>query len=61
MLRGDFSRWVRDVFGDHALAADLRALEAQHRGSPNTETLAALVDAIRARYDLRDDVLREAG
>ncbi len=52
--RGDFSRWVKDVFGDHALAADLRALEGQYRGAPNAETVGALVDAIRARYDLRD-------
>lgn len=55
--RGDFSRWMRDVFGDHVLAAELRSLEARHRGAPSGQTLAALVDAIRARYDLRDDQL----
>ena len=55
VLRGDFSRWIRDVFGDHALAADLRAIEARHRGTASTGTMPDLVDAIRARYELRDD------
>ncbi|HEX8027615.1 MAG TPA: HAD hydrolase family protein [Vicinamibacterales bacterium] len=54
--RGDFSRWIRDVFGDYVLAAELRSIEARHRGAPSGDTVAALVDAIRARYDLRDEV-----
>jgi hydroxymethylpyrimidine pyrophosphatase-like HAD family hydrolase len=54
--RGDFSRWIKEVFGDHALAAELRAIEARHRGKSNADTTLALIDAIRARYDLRDDV-----
>lgn len=58
--RGDFSRWIKDVFGDHALAADLRAIEARHRGSKGRDTIPDLVDAIRARYDLRDDDLLSA-
>jgi hypothetical protein len=59
--RGDFSRWIRDVFGDHVLAAELRAIEARHRGAPSRDTIAAIVDAIRARYDLRDEALAAAG
>jgi hypothetical protein len=55
VTRGDFSRWVKDVFGDHALAADLRAIESRDRGMPGPDTIADLVDAIRARYDLRDE------
>jgi hydroxymethylpyrimidine pyrophosphatase-like HAD family hydrolase len=55
--RGDFSRWIRDVFGDHALAAELRVIESRHRGKADGDTIADLIDAIRARYDLRDDVL----
>lgn len=58
--RGDFSRWVRDVFGDHALAAELKAIEARHRGQPGVDVVPALVDAIRARYDLRDEPLLTA-
>jgi hydroxymethylpyrimidine pyrophosphatase-like HAD family hydrolase len=55
VTRGDFSRWIRDVFGDHALAADLRAIESRHRVMPGPDTIPDLVDAIRARYDLRDE------
>lgn len=55
VARGDFSRWIKDVFGDHALAADLRVIESRHRGMPGPDTIADLVDAIRARYDLRDE------
>jgi hypothetical protein len=59
--RGDLSRWIRDVFGDHALAAELRALESRHRGKAGPDTIPDLIDAIRARYDLRDDVLAAVG
>ncbi len=55
--RGDFSRWIKDVFGDHALAVDLKKIEARHRGRRDTGTAAALVDAIRSRYDLREDAV----
>jgi hypothetical protein len=50
--RNDFSRWVRDVFGDHALAAELRALEDRHRAMPSDDTSAEVAAQIRARYDL---------
>lgn len=59
--RGDFSRWIRDVFGDHVLAAGLRSLEARHRGTPGGDAIPALVDAIRARYELRDETVLAAG
>lgn len=58
--RGDFSRWIRDVFGDHVLAAELRAIEARHRGRANADTVAALVDAIRARYEVPGEPLSAA-
>ena len=59
--RCDFSRWIRDVFGDHALASEMRAIESRHRGTPSPDTVPALVDAIRARYDLRDEPLLASG
>lgn len=55
VLRGDFSRWIRDVFGDHALAAELQELEERHRADPRSETMAEMAAAVRGRYDLADD------
>ncbi|HET7617568.1 MAG TPA: HAD family hydrolase [Vicinamibacterales bacterium] len=53
--RGDFSRWIGDVFGDRVLAAELRALEDRHRQTPLAETIPDIAAAIRARYELGDD------
>jgi hypothetical protein len=52
LRRGDFSRWIGDVFGDYPLAAELRALEDRHRGGPSADTVPEIVAAIRGRYDL---------
>jgi len=60
LQRGDFSRWVRDVFGDHALAADLRFIEGRHRSSPGPETVAEIADAVRSRYELPEESLHAA-
>jgi hydroxymethylpyrimidine pyrophosphatase-like HAD family hydrolase len=60
-MRGDFSRWIRDVFGDFALAAELRALETQVRAAPGSDTVAGIADAIRSRYDLVEEPLPAAG
>ena len=54
LVRGDFSRWIEGVFGDHALAEALRRLEERHRTASRTDTLAEIVATIRARYDLAD-------
>jgi hydroxymethylpyrimidine pyrophosphatase-like HAD family hydrolase len=55
LRRGDFSRWIRDVFGDHALADDLRDLENRHCAAPRAETVAEMIEAVRGRYDLVED------
>jgi hydroxymethylpyrimidine pyrophosphatase-like HAD family hydrolase len=55
--RGDFSRWIEDVFGDYALAAEVRALEDKYQAGMGPEAVPEIVGAIRARYDLAvDDV-----
>jgi hydroxymethylpyrimidine pyrophosphatase-like HAD family hydrolase len=54
IVRGDFSRWIRDVFGDHALADEVHTLEERHRGGSRPETVQEIVSAIRGRYDLED-------
>jgi hypothetical protein len=55
LRRGDFSRWIGDVFGDHALAAELRTLEAAYRAVPKVETMPEIAELIRSRYDLASD------
>jgi hypothetical protein len=55
--RGDFSRWIADVFGDHALAEELRRYELRYRGGPNRDAAPDMADAVRARYDLTADEL----
>ncbi|MEX1128116.1 MAG: HAD hydrolase family protein [Vicinamibacterales bacterium] len=52
LRRGDFSRWIADVFGDQPLAIELQELEARHRLTPTPATRAAIIHAVRARYDL---------
>jgi hypothetical protein len=54
ILRGDFSRWIRDVFGDHALAAELQTLESSHRSRARPDTPFEMASAIRSRYDLTE-------
>ena len=55
--RGDFSRWLRDVFGDHTLAATIRVIETLHRATPSADTVDQIVDAVRSRYELVDEPL----
>ena len=49
IVRGDFSRWIRDVFGDHALASELRALEERYQAGSRGETLSEMAGAVRGR------------
>jgi hypothetical protein len=53
--RGDFSRWIGDVFGDYALAEELRRQEHRYRGGLDADTVPEMAGAVRARYDLTDD------
>jgi hydroxymethylpyrimidine pyrophosphatase-like HAD family hydrolase len=49
--RHDVSRWVRDVFRDHLLAARLFEIERRARDDDPRAVADALVQAIRARYE----------
>jgi hydroxymethylpyrimidine pyrophosphatase-like HAD family hydrolase len=60
LRRGDFSRWIQEVFGDGALAAELRALEAKYRATADTDIVPELVAAVRGRYDLAEEPLELA-
>ena len=59
LRRGDFSRWVDDVFGDHALAREIEGHERRYAREEHSDALGRIADAIRTRYDLTDahDVL----
>ena len=59
LRRGDFSRWVADVFGDHALADELQDLEMLYVYGLNRDTIADMVNVIRSRYDLSEDEVIE--
>ena len=55
LRRGDFSRWIGDVFGDHTLASDLREYENRYGRGDDLDVRAEMVAAIRGRYDLTED------
>jgi hypothetical protein len=48
--RGDFSRWVEDVFQDETLAAEMRELEERYRLKQLPDVNGALIHAVRSRY-----------
>jgi hypothetical protein len=52
LRRGDFSRWIRHVFGDHPLATELEGLERQYRLEGAADTIADMTRAIRSRYSV---------
>jgi hypothetical protein len=50
LRRGDFSRWIADVFHDGPLSARLRELEELHRFGRLADVNGALIHAVRERY-----------
>lgn len=55
LRRGDFSRWIQDVFGDYALANDLRRHEERYRMEEDLDVVPEIANAVRARYDLTEE------
>lgn len=49
--RGDFSRWIADVFGDQPLAEDVRRLEREFQHGRVENLSAALIARICERYE----------
>jgi hydroxymethylpyrimidine pyrophosphatase-like HAD family hydrolase len=49
--RGDFSRWVGDVFHDHALASEIRKVEQRFRLGHIHDLTESVVKLIQARYE----------
>jgi hypothetical protein len=54
LRRGDLSRWIGEVFGDHVLASQVWKLEEQYRVGWAVDINDRLVEAIRERYELSD-------
>jgi hypothetical protein len=50
--RGDFSRWIAEVFADHLLADEIGKVEKQFRRGRVANLSEALVKPIRERYEL---------
>lgn len=59
--RGDFSRWLREVFGDYPLALQVQALEGRCRNDHDAAGVAAIASAIRGRYDLTSNAGMSGG
>jgi hypothetical protein len=55
LRRGDFSRWISDVFGDGALARELQGYEREYVKSRSVEAVARITDAVKSRYELTED------
>jgi hypothetical protein len=51
LRRHDFSRWIADVFGDHPLAAQVRAVEIAYVLDTNLDVSSKLSGIIRSRYE----------
>ena len=55
LRRGDFSRWIADVFGDRALARELQKHEREYVQSPSEDAVAQIAAAIKSRYELAEE------
>jgi hypothetical protein len=55
LRRGDFSRWIADVFGDHALARELQGHEREYAQSRSGDAVARIAGAIKSRYELTEE------
>lgn len=62
LRRHDFSRWIREIFGDPSLAAELYRFEQRCSTTAGPQAAAAIANAVRGRYDVTDtDWEREPG
>jgi hydroxymethylpyrimidine pyrophosphatase-like HAD family hydrolase len=50
-LRGDFSRWIADVFHDHALSSEIRKMEQRFRLGHIHDLTESIAKLIQERYE----------
>jgi hypothetical protein len=55
LRRGDFSRWIADVFGDRALARELQGYEREYVESLSVDAVVRIADAVKSRYELTEE------
>ena len=56
LRRGDFSRWIRDIFGDYPLAKTVQQIEQEFVAGTGGNVPALLAQAVRLRYECLDPV-----
>jgi hydroxymethylpyrimidine pyrophosphatase-like HAD family hydrolase len=54
LRRGDFSKWIANVFGDYLLARTVQHLEEEYRLGGLSDLSSRLTEAIRTRYEFVD-------
>jgi len=54
--RGDFSRWIFDVFGDQPLSSRVRKVEEQYRLGHIRDLDQAISNLVRERYELPSNI-----
>jgi soluble P-type ATPase len=59
LRRGDFSRWIRDVFGDYPLAKTIADIERAHTAGQPDDAPALLSRAVRARYEFLEPLAHQ--
>jgi hydroxymethylpyrimidine pyrophosphatase-like HAD family hydrolase len=59
--RGDFSRWIANVFCDHSLASDIRKMEQRYRMNHLSDVRQSIPALILARYGSSADGLQRVG
>jgi hypothetical protein len=52
LQRGDFSRWIAQVFGDDVLSKEVQAIEEQWRIGLTADVNGAIISAVEKRYRL---------
>jgi len=54
--RGDFSRWIANVFHDHRLASDIQKIEQRYRVGDMDDARASMAALIQERYSFSPDM-----
>jgi len=59
-LRGDFSRWIAEVFHDHALASEIRKAEQRFRLGHIHDLTQTITKLVQERYEFSPELAGES-